>query len=280
VRLSVLELAPLRTDQSSRDVLAVSIRLAEAADRLGYTRFWTAEHHNTSAMASTNPAVMIAYLAARTTRIRLGSGGVMLPNHAPLVVAEQFALLEAVVPGRIDLGIGRATTAALRGRGADTAAPDSFAQDIDEVAALMTAQGSQQQQGEDRGNLTATPAAISAPPIWLLGSSVSSAQLAAVKGLPYVYAHHFGKGDTQEALAHYRAQFVPSSRHREPTTILTAIVSVAPTRAEAEALMLPPIRLFNKADILTLYSAEVWRSRRALSGIFRPTCRRWCGEVG
>jgi luciferase family oxidoreductase group 1 len=195
VRLSVLELAPLRTDQSSRDVLAVSIRLPEAADRLGYTRFWTAEHHNTSAMASTNPAVMIAYLAARTTRIRLGSGGVMLPNHAPLVVAEQFALLEAVVPGRIDLGNGRATTAALRGRGADTAAPDSFAQDIDEVAALMTAQGSQQQQGEDRGNLTATPAAISAPPIWLLGSSVSSAQLAAVKGLPYVYANHFGKGD-------------------------------------------------------------------------------------
>ena len=118
----------------------------------------------------------------------------MLPNHAPLVVAEQFALLEAVVPARIDLGNGRATTAALRGRGADTAArflrPGHRLGGGDDDRARLP-----QQQGEDRGNLTATPAAISAPPIWLLGSSVSSAQLAAVKGLPYVYAHHFGKGD-------------------------------------------------------------------------------------
>jgi luciferase family oxidoreductase group 1 len=175
----------------------------------------------------------------------------MLPNHAPLIVAEQFALLEAVAPGRIDLGIGRASgsddqlaTAALRGSRADTGAPDSFAQNLDEVAALMTAEGSYHGQGEEHGHLTATPAATSAPPIWLLGSSVSSAQLSAAKGLPYVYAHHFGRGDTQEALAQYRAHFVPSRLHPEPTTVLTVVVSVAHTRAEAEALLLPSMRLF------------------------------------
>jgi luciferase family oxidoreductase group 1 len=253
VKLSVLDVVPVRTDQSSRDALASSIRLAEVADRLGYTRFWTAEHHNTPSMAATSPAVMIAHLAARTTRIRLGSGGVMLPNHAPLIVAEQFALLEAVAPGRIDLGIGRApgsndqlALAALRRSGAETIAADSFAQNLDDVAAMMTAEGVHG-LGEKHGSLMATPVAISAPPIWLLGSSASSAQLAATKGLPYVFAHHFGRGDAQEALGLYRTHFVPGALNREPLAMLTVTVIVAPSRAEAEALSLPTMRLVAKA---------------------------------
>jgi luciferase family oxidoreductase group 1 len=253
VNLSVLDLVPVRTDQTSRDALAVSIRLAELADRLGYRRFWTAEHHNTSFMASTSPAVMIAYLAAVTTRIRLGSGGVMLPNHSPLIVAEQFALLEAVAPGRIDLGIGRAAgsddqlaLAALRGTRAEAGATDSFAQNVDDVAAILTAEGMHRVLGEKHGSLAATPAAISAPPIWLLGSSASSAQLAAEKGLPYVFAHHFGRGGTQEALERYRAHFVPGL-NLQPVTILTVCAIVAPSAAEADALSLPMMRLMTKA---------------------------------
>ncbi|MGY4649635.1 luciferase family oxidoreductase group 1 [Mycobacterium sp. URHB0021] len=252
MRLSVLDLVHVRTDQSSRDAVAASIRLAEVADRMGYTRFWTGEHHNTPFMASTSPAVMIAHLAARTAQIRLGSGGVLLPNHQPLVVAEQFALLEALAPGRIDLGIGRATgsddalvVAALRGSHPGITAPDAFAGDLEEVAALMTAGGVHHASGEEHGVLAATPMPMSTPPLWLLGSSASSAQLAASMGLPYVYAHHFGRGNTQEALALYRSQFTPSSLNPEPTTMLTVTAVVAPTRSEAEALLLPALRLLN-----------------------------------
>jgi luciferase family oxidoreductase group 1 len=254
VRLSLLDLVLVRTDQSSRDAVAASIRLAEAADRLGYTRFWTAEHHNSSVMASTSPAVMIAYLAARTSKIRLGSGGVMLPNHPPLIVAEQFALLEAVAPGRIDLGVGRApgshdqlATAALRGsHDADT--PDSFASHIDEVAALMSADGIAYGPGADHDRLTATPAATTTPPIWVLGSSASSARLAAEKGLPYVYAHHFGRGGTHEALAQYREHFAPGGLGSAPVTMLTVAVAVAPTRAEAEAATLPMLTFYARVS--------------------------------
>lgn len=249
MRLSVLDLVHVRTDQSSRDAVAASIRLAEIADRIGYTRFWTGEHHNTPFMASTSPAVMIAHLAARTARIRLGSGGVLLPNHQPLIVAEQFALLEALAPGRIDLGIGRATgsddnlaVAALLGSHPGITALDTFAGDLEEVAALMTG-GVHHASGEEHGVLAATPMPMSTPPLWLLGSSASSAQLAASMGLPYVYAHHFGRGDTQEALALYRSQFTPSSLNPEPTTMLTVTAVVAPTRSEAEALLLPALRL-------------------------------------
>ena len=211
MRLSVLDLVPVRTDQSTSDALAATTHLAQTADRLGYTRYWLAEHHNMPAVAATSPPVLIAHLAAHTTQLRLGSGGVMLPNHAPLAVAEQFALLEAAHPGRIDLGIGRApgsdpvTSMALRGAaGRDDRDIEEFPQYLDDVVALMSARGVRVPLPRDlmRENyiLKATPAAVSEPTLWLLGSSMYSAHLAAAKGLPYVFAHHFSGQGTAEAL--------------------------------------------------------------------------------
>ncbi len=148
MRLSVLDLVPVRTDQSTADALAATVRLAQTADRLGFTRYWLAEHHNMPSVGATSPPVLIAYLAAQTSQLRLGSGGVMLPNHAPLAVAEQFALLEAAAPGRIDLGIGRApgsdpvTSLALRGPGGrDDRDIENFPDYLDDVVALMGSRG-------------------------------------------------------------------------------------------------------------------------------------------
>ncbi len=254
MRLSVLDLVPVRTDQSTSDALAATTDLAQVADGLGYTRFWVAEHHNMPAVAATSPPVLIAHLAALTSRVRLGSGGVMLPNHAPLAVAEQFALLEAAHPGRIDLGIGRApgsdpvTSLALRGAaGRDDRDIEAFPQYLDDVVALMSANGVRVPLPRDlmRDNyiLKATPAAVSEPRLWLLGSSMYSAHLAAAKGLPYVFAHHFSGQGTAEALEVYRSEFVPSVLAAEPVTFLTVNASVAPTREEAEALLLPHLQM-------------------------------------
>lgn len=246
VKLSVLDLVPVRTDQNSGDAIAASVALAQLADRVGYTRYWVAEHHNMKAVAATSPPVLIAHLAAQTARIRVGSGGVMLPNHAPLAVAEQFGILEAAHPGRIDLGIGRApgsdpvTSMALRGpagRGDEDVA--QFPQYLDDVMALMDSRGVRiPLRGQDY-NLKATPKASTVPRMWLLGSSSYSAHLAAAKGLPYVFAHHFSGQGTAEALAMYRAEFQPSEETPEPTTFLTVNAVVADTAAEAEALALP-----------------------------------------
>jgi luciferase family oxidoreductase group 1 len=251
MRLSVLDLVPVRSDQSTADALAATVRLAQTADRLGYTRYWLAEHHNMPSVGATSPPVLIAYLAAQTTQLRLGSGGVMLPNHAPLAVAEQFALLEAAAPGRIDLGIGRApgsdpvTSVLLRGAaGRDDRDIDQFPQYLDHVRAMMSAGGVpvQLRDGDDY-ILKATPAAASEPRLWLLGSSMYSAQLAAAKGLPYVFAHHFSGQGTEEALALYRSEFVPSELAAEPVTFLTVNAAVAETRDEATALMLPNLHM-------------------------------------
>jgi len=245
----------VRTDQSSGDAIAATVALAQEADRAGYTRYWIAEHHNMKSVAATSPPVLIAHLAAHTERIRLGSGGVMLPNHAPLAVAEQFAILEAAYPDRIDLGIGRApgsdpvTSMALRGpAGRGDADIENFPQYLDDVAALMSSNGvTVALQGrnllDDNYILKATPAAASEPRLWLLGSSLYSAHLAAAKGLPYVFAHHFSGQGTEEALAAYRAEFRPSDLASEPTTFMTVNASVAPTREEAEALMLPNLHM-------------------------------------
>ena len=248
MRLSVLDLAPVRTDQTTRDALASTVALAQVADRAGFTRYWVAEHHNMPAVAATSPPVLLAVLGARTDRIRLGSGGVMLPNHAPLAVAEQFALLEAAHPGRIDLGIGRApgsdpvTSYMLRaGRGDEDI--EKFPQYLDDVAALMSPDGAEVQLPRQTYTLRATPSAASAPSLWLLGSSMYSAHLAAAKGLPYVFAHHFSGHGTDEALATYRSEFRPSDVASEPTTFLTVNASVADTAEEAEALMLPNLQL-------------------------------------
>jgi luciferase family oxidoreductase group 1 len=250
MRLSVLDLVPVRTDQSTSDALAATTHLAQTADRLGYTRYWLAEHHNMPSVAATSPPVLIAHLAAQTSQLRLGSGGVMLPNHAPLAVAEQFALLEAAHPGRIDLGIGRApgsdpvTSMALRGAaGRDDRDIEAFPEYLDDVVALMSARGVRVPIPNQRYILKATPAAVTEPRMWLLGSSMYSAHLAAAKGLPYVFAHHFSGQGTAEALDVYRREFRPSDLSAEPVTFLTVNAVVAETRDEATALILPNLQM-------------------------------------
>ena len=248
VRLSILDLAPVRSDQSTPDALAATIRLAKAADSLGYTRYWIAEHHNIPSVAATNPAVLIAMLAAATSRVRVGSGGVMLPNHAPLAVAEQFALLEAAYPGRIDLGIGRAagadpvTSRVLRGTADSTDAVDNFPDHLDDVIALLGTAGVSVQLADRNYVLKSTPHARTVAPVYLLGSSLQSARVAAAKGLPYVFGHHLFGQQTDEALRLYRSEFTPGES-AEPAAFLTVNTVVAETRTEATALILPHLQL-------------------------------------
>ncbi len=245
--LSVLDLVPVRTDQSTADALAASLSLARVADDLGYRRYWVAEHHNMPAVAATNPPVLMGLIASATERITVGSGGVMLPNHAPLVVAEQLALLEAAFPGRVDLGIGRApgtdpiTSYALRhgGGGVSDDAVAHFPQYVDDVLAMMSPDGVQVSVAGRSQPLRATPGAASTASVWLLGSSDYSARLAAAKGLPYVFAHHFSGQGTAEALATYRREFRPSAHLDAPRTFLTVNAVVAETTEEARRLALP-----------------------------------------
>nr|WP_246377373.1 LLM class flavin-dependent oxidoreductase [Nocardioides ginsengisegetis] len=229
--------------------MAATLALARTADDLGYHRYWLAEHHNMPAVAATNPPVLIGMVAGATSRIRVGSGGVMLPNHAPLVVAEQFALLEAAYPGRIDLGIGRApgtdpvTSYALRhgAGGVSDEAVTRFPEYVDNVLAMMDAGGVQVAVQGRSHPLRATPLATSVPTIWLLGSSDYSARLAAEKGMPYVFAHHFSGSGTAEALELYRSQFRPSAELAEPRTFLTVNAVVADTQEDADRLALPQL---------------------------------------
>jgi len=247
--LSVLDLVPVRTGQTSAQAVAASLALVDAADRLGFHRYWFAEHHNMPAVASTTPPVLAAAAAARTSRIRLGSGGVMLPNHSPLVVAEQFAALEAIAPGRIDLGIGRAPgsdpviTQLLRQSGT-TSDVERFPEHVRDIAALVSAEGASLRfTSGGTYDVRATPAATTTPEVWLLGSSDYSAQLAASLGLPYVFANHFSGQGLERALELYRTQFQPSETLAAPRTFLTANVLVAPTQDEAEERALPNLRM-------------------------------------
>lgn len=243
--LSVLDLIPVRTNQTSADAVAATLALARRADELGYRRYWVAEHHNMPSVASTNPPVLIGIIAGATQRIRVGSGGVMLPNHASLVIAEQFALLEAAFPGRIDLGIGRAPgsdpiiTSFLRSTGA-VSDVDAFPNNITDIQALVDPQGAALRltSGQEY-SLRATPNAATAPQLWLLGSSDYSANLAAKQGLAYVFANHFSGESTTHALELYRRGFTPSPAMPAPRTFLTLNVSVADTDGEALALALP-----------------------------------------
>ncbi len=249
MQLSVLDLVPVRTDQTTADALSATRSLAQVADENGYHRYWLAEHHNMPAVAATNPPLLIALVAGATQRIRVGSGGVMLPNHAPLVIAEQFALLEAAFPGRIDLGIGRApgsdpvTSFALRhgAGGVEEDAVARFPSYVDNVVSMMSPDGVGLQVQGRMHPLHATPRATSVPPVWLLGSSDYSARLAAQRGLPYVFAHHFAGQGTAEALALYRSSFQPSEALAEPKTFLTVNVAVAETQEEAERVALPQL---------------------------------------
>nr|AIA15830.1 luciferase family oxidoreductase, group 1 [uncultured bacterium] len=235
IPLSVLDLAVVSDGTTTAAALADTTMLAQRAEALGYHRFWVAEHHNMPGIASTTPPVLIAHLAASTSRIRVGSGGVMLPNHPSLVVAEQFALLEALHPGRIDLGIGRApgtdpgTAAALRRSPAALGAEDFPRHLID----LMGLLGDQRTASGMWNRFSATPAAVSSPSVILLGSSDFSAQLAGQLGLPFAFAHHFDTGGTLEALDIYREHFEPSVVLQEPYAIVTASVLVADTDEEA-----------------------------------------------
>jgi len=244
--VSVLDLIPVRRGQSTGEALAASLHLARVSEAAGVHRYWVAEHHNMPAVASTSPPVLIAMLAAATERMRIGSGGVMLPNHAPLVVAEQFALLEAAHPGRIDLGIGRApgtdavTSWALRG-GTGDAAVAAFDRYVAEILALMDPAGAQVELASGPYSLNATPAARTAPTPWLLGSSDYSARLAARLGLPYVFATHFATGGTAEALGIYRREFTPSEHLDVPTTFLTVNAAVAATDDEARRRARPQL---------------------------------------
>ncbi|MGD9998205.1 MAG: LLM class flavin-dependent oxidoreductase [Ilumatobacteraceae bacterium] len=211
--LSVLDLAPVGRGYTPAEALAASVRLAQEAERLGYHRLWVAEHHNMPGIASSSPPVLIAHLAANTTTLRLGSGGVMLPNHSPLAVAEQFGMLEALHPGRIDLGLGRApgtdglAAAALR-RGRTMDGDDDFPRQLAELVGYFD--GTSFREVHPFGSIHATPARGYSPDIWLLGSSDFSAHLAGELGLPFSFAHHFAAGNTMAAVRVYRAAFRPS----------------------------------------------------------------------
>ena len=236
VRRSVLDLSVLNDGQSSGDALRTTTALAKRADELGYSRFWVAEHHNMPSVACTSPAVLIAHLAAVTSDIRVGSGGVMLPNHAPLVIAEQFAMLEELSPGRIDLGVGRAPgtdqrTAAVLRLSAPLQSEDDFPRDFLDLMGLL---------GDPRtptglwSQFRATPVATTSPQIFLLGSSGYSAQLAGHLGLPFAFAHHFDTGGTMQATELYRHTFQPSVVLDKPYMIVTANVLAADSKEEAD----------------------------------------------
>jgi luciferase family oxidoreductase group 1 len=235
--LSVLDLAPVSSGRSSSQALQESIQLVQRVEELGYERFWVAEHHGMPGIASSAPAVLIAALAARTTRIRVGSGGVMLPNHPPLTVAEQFGTLAGLYPGRIDLGIGRAPgtdqrTAQLLRRGN----VDDIPGEIQLVRAFF--------DGPVEG-ITAVPAAGNAPEVWLLGSSGYSAQLAGLLGLPFAFAHLFSSEHKLPALELYRSTFRPGVLE-QPHSMICASVLVADSYERARELSLPGALAFVK----------------------------------
>jgi len=232
-RFSVLDLAPIRDDGTPAEALHNALALARHAEALDFERFWVAEHHNMDGIASSATAVLMGYLAGGTTRIRIGAGGIMLPNHSPLVVAEQFGTLEALYPGRIDLGLGRApgadpmTARALRRD--RLGSPDDFPQDVEELEMLLGPRLPGQA-------VIAMPGVNSRVPIWLLGSSLFSARLAAAKGLPYAFASHFAPQYMHQAIALYRQEFQPSAVLDKPRVMLGVPLVAAESDEKAEYL--------------------------------------------
>ena len=243
-KLSVLDLAVVADDSSPGEALGNSIELAQTAERLGYVRHWVAEHHNMPGIASSAPAVLAATLAAKTETIKVGSGGVMLPNHQPLVIAEQFGMLEALHPGRIDLGIGRApgtdsaTATALR-RSVDPLSDEDFPRQLAELFGFFT--GGFPEQHPYR-SITAVPGLGDMPAVWLLGSSGYSAQLAGMLGLPFSFAHHFSSRNTEPALELYRSHFRPSEHLDEPYAMV-AVAVIAAADDERARYLAGPARL-------------------------------------
>lgn len=254
--LSVLDLAFVTTAAPPSEALRNSLELARAADRLGYGRYWVAEHHNLPSVAIAAPDILLARATAETARIRLGSGGIMLPNHAPLVVAERFKTLEALCPGRIDLGIGRApgtdpvTSYALRRRQGEGQG-DDFLERLQELLLFETGDFP---QGHPFRAIVAQPADAPLPPVFLLGSSDYGAALAGTMGLGFAFAHHFASHDAVAALRSYRDGFASTGWRTAPHAILAVSVIAAETEAEAE-------RLASSADLNGLRRAR---------GVYRP----------
>jgi len=229
VPISILDLVPVIVGETPREALRKSLDLIQHAERFGYTRYWVAEHHNMTGIASAATSVVIGYLAGGTKTIRVGSGGIMLPNHSPLVIAEQFGTLESLYPGRIDLGLGRApgtdalTMRALR---RPTLRADSFPEDVLELKLLLA-------PAKHRQPVRAVPGAGTEVPIWILGSSTFGAELAAALGLPYAFASHFAPDALFDALEIYRRQFQPSEQLDHPYAMVGVNVVAADTDEEA-----------------------------------------------
>ncbi|HEX5764735.1 MAG TPA: LLM class flavin-dependent oxidoreductase [Woeseiaceae bacterium] len=232
IPLSILDLAFVRHGATPAEALGNSLDLAQHAERWGYRRFWLAEHHNMIGIASAATSVVIGYIAGGTRSIRVGAGGVMLPNHAPLIIAEQFGTLETLYPGRIDLGLGRAPgtdQATVRALRRSPASAESFPQDVLELQTLL----GPQQPGQA---VLAVPGAGLEVPLWMLGSSLFGAQLAAMLGLPYAFASHFAPGALMQAIEIYRARFESSKQLDRPYVMVAANVVVADSDAEARRL--------------------------------------------
>ncbi|WP_345829128.1 luciferase-like monooxygenase [Erwinia sp. HDF1-3R] len=234
VPLSILDLAPIPQGATASDAFKTSLSLAQQAEKLGYNRYWLAEHHNMSGIASAATSVLIGFLAANTQTLRLGSGGVMLPNHAPLVIAEQFGTLESLYPGRIDLGLGRApgsdqrTMMALRRHMGGHV--DNFPADVQEMISWFDA------AGDERPAVLPVPGLGLKIPVWLLGSSLYSAQLAAKLGLPFAFASHFAPDLIFQALHLYREDFTPSARLQKPHAMICVNVVAADSERDARFL--------------------------------------------
>lgn len=240
IKISVLDLAIVRDGGNATDTFKNSLELAQQVEKWGYERFWLAEHHNMKGIASTATVVLIGHIAAGTTTLRVGSGGIMLPNHAPLIVAEQFGTLATLFPNRIDLGLGRApgtdqfTAAALK---RDEQAAMEFPANVEELQRYLSG-------GNKNGRVRAFPGEGLDIPIWILGSSTESAYLAASLGLPYAFASHFAPAQLHNALAIYRRNFTPSEQLKEPYVIACVNVIAADTDREAERLATSFKKLF------------------------------------
>jgi len=238
--LSVLDLTPIPYDGDGAQAVHNTLELAKLADRLGYHRYWLAEHHNFPGLAAVAPEVLIGVIARETSRIRVGSGGILLPNYAPLKVAEVFRTLEAVAPGRIDLGIGRApnqdkrTALALRGSESRLEAADDIARLVSELEGFAQAAPSAFPEDHPLHELIASPEGVPFPPIWLLGSGQKSGLLAAERGRGFAAAYHFSPGESQKAIRTYREQFRASAHLAEPYAIASVSVICADTQEQAE----------------------------------------------
>ena len=270
---SILDLAPIAQGSTAADALHHARDLAQHAERWGYRRYWLAEHHNMIGIASAATAVVVGYVAEGTSTIRVGAGGIMLPNHAPLVIAEQFGTLAALYPGRIDLGLGRApgsdgrTQHALR---RDPMASDSFPQDVLELQALFAPAKPDQA-------VQAVPGAGLEVPLWILGSSLFGAQLAGMLGLPFAFASHFAPEALMRALAIYRSRFAPSKQLDRPHAMVGVNVVVADTDAEAQRLFTSTQQRFT--DMLRGVRGKLAPPLDSIDGYWSPAEQAQAGAM-